>query len=279
MGGKVAGEPTESSVAAQEGALSSDQEAPSEAPDSGHDSERPNEDLFRLFVGPNAEKFLKIYRAQRENKHVTSFNWVVLLAALPWFFYRKLYVVGACVLLLPIILVVIFPDLSGVGTTGFGVALALTANTVYVYIARRRIKKLKALNLPPAERDQRISKAGGTSPAGAVFGTLIVVCLIAILLIDQATAKLPDCNNEQVQRMAKSMLTDILSKGGIDAEALALSDFKSIDSAEDGSRHLCSFSANLGTENSAMFASVTWTDSTSEEFQVSIGSTPEGVLQ
>lgn len=272
----MTGEPT-SSGRTQEGALSPDQDAPSEAPESGHDSQKSDENLFRLFVGPNADKFIRIYRAQGENKHVTSFNWAVLLATLPWFFYRKLYVVGAGILLLPIILVVIFPDLSGVGTTGLAVALALFANSLYVQIARRRIKKLKALNLLPAEREQRIRKAGGTSPAGAVFGTLIVVCMVALLFVDQATAKLPDCDNEHVQSLAKTILTDILSENGVDAEALALSDFKAVESAEDGSQHLCSFSVELGTENSSMFLSVTWSDSTSEEFQVSVGPTQDAV--
>lgn len=275
----MTGKPTEPSESESEGTPPRDQSAPPEAPENGREAETSDEDLFRLFVGPNAEKFLRIYRAQKEKKHATSFNWVVLFASLPWFFYRKLYVVGACILLLPIILIVIFPNLSGVSTTGIAVALALLANSLYVQIAQRRIKKVKALNLPPAERDQRIRKAGGTSPAGAVFGALILVSMVAVFFIDKATARLPDCHNAQVQNLAKTILTGILSENGVDAEALAVSDFKAVESAEDGTRHLCSFSADLESENSTMFLSVTWKDSAAGEFEVIVGPTQDSVSQ
>jgi hypothetical protein len=271
------GTTTDSSGASKDEAVRRDQDTPSGEPDTGHDSEKSEAEMLRLFVGPNADKFLKIYRAQRDGKRAFSFNWVVLLAALPWFFYRKLYVIGVGLLLVPIIVVVIFPKLSGVGTTGFAAALAVLANMLYVQIALRRIKKLKALNLSPAERDERIRKAGGTSPAGAVFGTLILASMIALLFVDLASAQLPECASGDVRDLARSALTDSLSKNGVDAEGLSLSDFNAVESAEDGSRHLSSFSAELAVENTPLYLSVTWEDRSSGEFQIHLGTTQDAV--
>ncbi|MDP6952484.1 MAG: DUF2628 domain-containing protein, partial [Alphaproteobacteria bacterium] len=174
----------------------------------GQDSS--DEELFELFVGPNASKFLKIYRAQTAGKYQNSINWVVFLFALPWFFYRKLYLIGVCTLLFPIILVTIFPSLAGASMTGVAVGLALAANWLYVAIALRRIEKVKALNLPPKERDERIQEAGGTSIAGAVFGTIIILALFTLAFIDPTIAGLPSCGDRQVKRIAEEVIVDDL---------------------------------------------------------------------
>lgn len=250
-----------------------------EAAGNGNNSERSDAELLRLFVGPNADKFLRIYNAQLKEKDAFSFNWVVLIATLPWLFYRKLYVVGIGLILLPVILVLIFPDLARVGTMSFAGVMAVTANSIYVHIALRRIKKLKALNLPPAERDERIRNAGGTSPAGAVFGTLIVASMIALAFLDQTSAKLPGCDDPQVQGLARNVLTDALSHNSVDSEALKLSDFRTVDSAEDGSQNLCSFSAELEADSSTMYLSVTWRNRKAREFEISVGSTRDAVSQ
>ncbi|MEM9685154.1 MAG: DUF2628 domain-containing protein, partial [Pseudomonadota bacterium] len=63
-----------------------------------------DEELFLLYVGPRSDKFLRLYRARKQGKTPLSFNWAAFFVGLLWFYYRKLYFVGVCVLLIPVVL-------------------------------------------------------------------------------------------------------------------------------------------------------------------------------
>ncbi|MFP6759366.1 MAG: hypothetical protein VCC99_14290, partial [Alphaproteobacteria bacterium] len=133
------------------------------------------EDLFRLFVEPNADYFVKMRRAKADKmKFIWSFNWAVLLAFLPWFYYRKLYFIGTGIMLLPVIILLVFPDMSSIpGMTAMTLFLPMFVNLLYVEIAIRRVAKIVALGLSPEQRDERLRRAGGVSRLGATIGILI----------------------------------------------------------------------------------------------------------
>lgn len=235
----------------------------------------PDEELFRTYVGPNADRFMKVYRGQTGGKPALSFNWVVLLAALPWLFYRKLYLVGIAVLLVPIILVVIFPNLAGVGSIGVASALAVSANMIYVTFAIRRIGKLKAQNLSPDELTNRLRRAGGTSPAGAGFGTLIVLSIVALPFLNSALATLPECDDEQIQDFAKKMVTDAVSKEGVRAEDVTVSDFAPFGTEAEDDRRRCSFTLNIGSSKAVFYLTASWTNRFAGEYRMQVSAKPD----
>ncbi|MDV7340876.1 DUF2628 domain-containing protein [Terasakiella sp. A23] len=72
------------------------------------------EQQFRTFVGPNADKFMKVYDAVKNKKNTSSSNWIMLIGILPWFFYRKMYLLGLLLFFVPIVIILIFPDLGSV---------------------------------------------------------------------------------------------------------------------------------------------------------------------
>ncbi|MCZ4279611.1 DUF2628 domain-containing protein [Kiloniella laminariae] len=255
-------------------------EAESETPAeklAGED-EDSEEDLLRLFVGPNADKFIRIYQAQQAKKAGMSFNWAVLIAALPWLFYRKLYLTGLGVLLLPMALLYVFPAIPNGALTGLSVALVMVANAYYVGVALRQIKKLKALNLPREELHERLKKSGGTSPIGAAIGGVIVAALLALMIYGLTNDDLPGCDDATVRDLAEELVIDVLG-----TEDLRLRNFTPVASDTDMPeqevvRNICSFRVELDDEQLDIYLAVTWQDKIEGLFQVQLGESPEALM-
>src|ERR1043165_6334505 len=67
------------------------------------DQDRIRSDL-RTFFGPRADYYLSIYEKMRTQASggqafVWTWHWSVFLTTFPWFFYRKMYAMGAAVIL------------------------------------------------------------------------------------------------------------------------------------------------------------------------------------
>lgn len=238
----------------------------------------PQNELLTMFIGPNAETFLGSAGLGLGAKKGWSFNWVAAFFALPWFFYRKMFLIGLAILLVPIMITVIFPQFAEFNI-GVGGAIGATANSLYLWHANRKIDKLKKLELSSDELKDKINKAGGTSTGGAVFGCLIVLALIALPFLEKASATLPDCNNAQVQKMAGTLLSDVLTNNGVDVEGLKVYDFKRVEGEPDTSMNICSYTADLKVESRTLYLSVTWKDKEKGEYQVRIGNSQENVSQ
>lgn len=138
---------------------------------------------MKLFVGPNADTFLKIQYDLNANKFPKSFNWIAFFFPMPWLFYRKMYLWGIALLLIPIILYTLFPDLPDVNIA-IGAVFLTMGNRFYVESANKKIKKIEALGLTPEELDERVHSEGGVSKVGAIFGSIIILALIALIILD-----------------------------------------------------------------------------------------------
>jgi Protein of unknown function (DUF2628) len=143
------------------------------------------ERLLKLFVGPNADTFLKVHYDLNANKFPKSFNWVAFLFPMPWLFYRKMYLWGIALLLIPTILYTVFPDLPDVNIAVGGIFLIM-GNRFYIESATKKIKKIEALGLSPEELDERIRNTGGVSKAGAIFGGIIMISMVALIALDHS---------------------------------------------------------------------------------------------
>lgn len=237
------------------------------------------EELFCLFVGPNAGKFIRTYRAIVEGDgRAWSFNWVVLLAGLPWFFYRRMYLAGIGMLIVPLLLAVLFPGFAQAGIPGFAAVLAVMANRWYVTTAISRIDRIRALDLPQDEQAKRIYLAGGVSIAGAAFGALIVLALAVLPLFATHAASLPGCESARVQHLAKESIAERLNESGVRAMGLSLSDFKVVQSAPDGSSRICEFQISLGNEQHTYFMGLSWSNRETGEYRVNMGPSMDGLL-
>lgn len=68
---------------------------------------------FKLFVGKNAEKFSALAEAE-PNKRISFkfFNWAAMFVGVAWFFYRKLYLIGAAIIAVPLVLILVVPQFA-----------------------------------------------------------------------------------------------------------------------------------------------------------------------
>jgi hypothetical protein len=148
--------------------------------------QRADQDLVRedlgTFFGPRAAKYLAIYEEMRaSNKSsVLAWNWIVFFTGFPWYFYRKMYLMGAVVVFLPPLLSYLF------GVTGYGGAsagLGITANSQYVLSGIRRLLKADALGLMDEERRQYLQRAGGVSVIAGVLASLLCAAIFAMAIL------------------------------------------------------------------------------------------------
>lgn len=245
------------------------------------------EELIRLYVGPNANKFITIYQAQVTKKFVWSFNWIVLFASTPWYFYRKLYLIGTAILLLPVIAFTVFPSLGDIGTISIAGVLAFTANGLYVDQVKRRIEKLKMLNLSAEELKSRIQREGGTSPGGAIFGILIMVAVVGISIMGalpnsfgNITGGLATCDNPQVHQHARRFIEDMLKR---DEKNLPLTDaaatFETTEDGADGSYRICKITFQQTTGLKSVYLHLSPTDGFSGRTEIVIGDDPQGLKE
>jgi hypothetical protein len=116
------------------------------------------------FFGPRADVYLNTYdkmRAAKDTKRwaVRTWNWPVFLGSFTWFFYRKMYGVGAILVLLPMASAYLL------GTTGgiVSVFFAMGAKSWYVNAGLARIAKADAQGLTGAARADYLQRAGGVS--------------------------------------------------------------------------------------------------------------------
>ena len=65
------------------------------------------------FFGPNAEPYLNVYERMRVAPNGTrSWSWPVFFGSFTWFFYRKMYGIGAIIIFLPLLATYLFGSAS-----------------------------------------------------------------------------------------------------------------------------------------------------------------------
>jgi uncharacterized protein DUF2628 len=154
------------------------------------DQDRLRTDLTAFF-GPQSETYLAIYDklrdgAARGRRYVRSWSWPVFFGGFVWFFYRKMYVLGATVVLVPILLSHLF-GFVGVGAV-WGTFSSM-AHRFYMESALRRIAKADALGLAGEERADYLHRAGGVSRVGGGLAAVIYGGLLLIVVLALASAK------------------------------------------------------------------------------------------
>jgi hypothetical protein len=152
------------------------------------DQRRVRADLADFF-GPHADAYLGVYGKMRERSKawVASWSWPGFFAPAVWLFYRKLYLLGALCLFVPIAIALMFDAEAG---AAIAIAVAISAKAWYVSAGLRRIAEADRLDLKGEERRDFLHRVGGVSPtAGWVVGLLYVA--IAMLVLAELFADAP----------------------------------------------------------------------------------------
>lgn len=135
--------------------------------------------MLELYIGENADKFLKFHK-NVGRKFAFSFNLAAFFAPMAWCFYRKLYIIGVLILILPIIVVLVFLNLADFSGITLAAIFATSVNELYLTLATRKVNALKEQATSQEELREMLLDNGGTSTAGAIFGLLITASLLAI---------------------------------------------------------------------------------------------------
>lgn len=134
------------------------------------------------FIGPNAPRFERVWAKLRDQSmakgagFVQSWCWPALLFGFAWFFYRKLWAMGAVLLILPVVLG-LFVSSHG-AAIGVSAASTISAKNLYVQHAVTRIAKLRAAG----GGAQEIAAAGGFSVAGGVIGGVLFALALGAVI-------------------------------------------------------------------------------------------------
>ncbi len=147
------------------------------------DQARVRDDLAAFF-GPRAETFLGVYdrmrsRAGRRRLVPMAWSWAAFWLGFTWFFYRKMYLYGAGILLLPVVLGLL---LSGSGALAITIVTATYAKAWHVQIGLRRVLEADRLMLEGEARHDYLRRAGGVSvTAGLLAGSVYAASIAAAI--------------------------------------------------------------------------------------------------
>jgi hypothetical protein len=124
-------------------------------------------DLWRAFIGPNAERYLEQFKKfgpEQAPKFAVTWNWpAFLFISFLWFLYRKMYLYAAVYAVGPMVSTYLTGDMtSGIV---WSVVAGATANYVYYWHCREQIGAIKQRTWnDAAKQDEAIREAGGVQP-------------------------------------------------------------------------------------------------------------------
>lgn len=170
-------------LSAKASASSSAEAAPETGPRQAPAEEVPgysDEELFRMFIGPNAERYLPLLSRFRDGAFQAGWHWPAFLAPVFWHFYRKIYPIGIALLVVSLLImlcVFIHPALLLL-MIFVHLASGLTADYFY---ARQALSSLGLIrkNLLIEDKASAVAKEGGVNPV-AVY---ITSASFAVLLL------------------------------------------------------------------------------------------------
>ena len=144
-------------------------------------------DELATFFGPHAEDYLGTYEKMlastgRRRLSPRTLSWPVFLVSFAWFFYRKMYIYGAMLIFVPIIMSYLLGSAGGGSTALFS---AMMAKGWYVQSGLNRILKADGLGLTGLERSDYLKRAGGVSLTAGAFAGFVYVAMLALFIYAQ----------------------------------------------------------------------------------------------
>ncbi|NOS82535.1 MAG: DUF2628 domain-containing protein [Nitrospira sp.] len=144
----------------------------------------PDEHLWRQFIGPHADRYLKYFKKfglGESPKFALTWNWPAFLyVSFLWFLYRKMYVYALVYAVGPMISTYLTGDMT-VGLI-WSIMAGATANYVYYWHCREQIGEIKKnTSIDPARQDEALKAAGGVQSYVIWIGVVLYI-LFAITM-------------------------------------------------------------------------------------------------
>ena len=148
-------------------------------------SPRPDSELWRDFIGPNADRYLEHFKKfgrPEAPRFALTWNWPAFLyVSFLWFLYRKMYLYAAVYAIGPMVSTYLTGDMtSGIV---WSVVAGATGNYVYYWHCREHIAAIKqqAWN-DPGQQQIAIKEEGGVQPYVIWVGVVMYVLFSLMML-------------------------------------------------------------------------------------------------
>jgi len=131
-------------------------------------------DEVASFIGPNPHHFEAAWANTRKKilagrgGMAVGFCWPAFPFAFAWFLYRRMWLMGAVLLIVPVALALLIS--SPGGSIGISVAMAMFAKSLYAQHVVARIADVRAAGGDAGA----VAEAGGISVLGGAIGALII---------------------------------------------------------------------------------------------------------
>jgi hypothetical protein len=187
--GRRAVEPEGSSAAARATRLD-DAGRVAHLPTDDADAAHSAEDALAIFIGPNAEAYLRAYRLAEGSKALgrrlsgADRLWAGFFFPVPWLFYRKLYGHGSAALAATLVCALLGSSLvSAIVGIAISSLVMRYGKRLYIEHALSAVALADRRGLAGGERASYLRRSGGLSPLGLVVGVVLFVLPIAWMIL------------------------------------------------------------------------------------------------
>ncbi|MEZ0323717.1 MAG: DUF2628 domain-containing protein [Hydrogenothermaceae bacterium] len=148
---------------------------------------REERDIYRLFVGKNADYYIQRWEEMSLSNSKISWNWAAFLFGLLWLGYRKMYPHAFGLMIFSLILQyvqkIMNTDQVIVALTNLSVSiiLGMFGNYLYYDYVKSNIKKIQARFEDENMRNLEIVRTGGQSLATAIALGLMYIIASSVI--------------------------------------------------------------------------------------------------
>jgi hypothetical protein len=136
---------------------------------------KPTDEM--LYIGDGAFSYVMKFAKLRESKKLVSWNWWAFLIGPAWFIYRKMYLLGAAMLMVDLWVTLFFTNsfYYYMVTIIMDVLMGLFADSIYMNHIERLVEHSKGMS--EDEKAEDIRRKGGSS------FTIMLITLLAFQII------------------------------------------------------------------------------------------------
>jgi hypothetical protein len=141
-------------------------------------------DDIATFIGPNADRFQRVWEKQKGmiadkgSGIAWGFCWPAFFLSFVWFLARKQWVIGAMLIVIPMILGYLLPSSTGGGALGIALVIAAMAKSLYLQGSMEKIAKIRSETAQGEARNAALKAAGGINwPVAALSGAVLAFAI------------------------------------------------------------------------------------------------------